>query len=184
MTGRQELTDQVPGNEAGPSTSRPSRGEGKNACLGLLQNMYKCMYCTWPLRMHAPIHQCYGWNSLSPDASPPVQGTHCKRSQKQSCGEGLESEPELSALMDQIASRIPNKWRAVGIALGLTINELSCFSANEDPSRCFTFVFTIWRSRMTRLPYSWGTVVEVLRSPSVGELKMAEQLEKRLTNQN
>ena len=97
---------------------------------------------------------------------------------------GLESEPELSELMNEIASRIPDKWRPVGIALGLTINELSCFSANEDPSRCFTFVFTIWRSRMTREPYSWGTVVEVLRSPSVGELKMAEQLKKRLTNQN
>lgn len=96
---------------------------------------------------------------------------------------GLESEPELSELMDQIASRVPDKWRAIGIALGLTINELNCFSPNEDPSCGFTFVFTIWKSRMTREPYSWGTMMTVLRAPSVGEQRLAEQLESRLANQ-
>ena len=97
---------------------------------------------------------------------------------------GMESEPELSDLMDQIAVHIPDKWRDIGIALGLTTIE--CFSAATmgDPSRCFSSVFTIWKSRMTREPYGWGTVVQALRAPSVGELRLAEQLEKRLTKSN
>ena len=58
-TGRQELTNRVPGNEAGPSTSlisRPSRGEGKNVCLGLLQNklvhvLYMATACTYNINV-------------------------------------------------------------------------------------------------------------------------------------
>ena len=98
----------------------------------------------------------------------------------------MESEPKLSDLMDQIAVRMPNKWRDVGIALGLTINDLECFSIATmgDPSRCFSSVFTFWKDRMTREPYSWGTVVQALRAPAVGELRLAEQLENRLTKPN
>ena len=85
--------------------------------------------------------------------------------------------------MNQIATHIPNKWRDIGIALGLTTNDLECFSEATmgDPSRCFSSVFAIWKSRMTREPYSWGTVVKALRAPAVGELRLAEQLENRLT---
>ena len=32
---------------------------------------------------------------------------------------GLESEPELSDLMNEVAAEIPSKWRDVGVQLGV-----------------------------------------------------------------
>ena len=36
---------------------------------------------------------------------------------------GLESEPELSDLMNKVASRVSSKWKEISIQLGLTLND-------------------------------------------------------------
>ena len=94
---------------------------------------------------------------------------------------GLESEPELSDLMNEVASKVPAKWRQISIQLGLTPSDQECFMASSpnDPLQCFTSVFRVWKNRMTRL-YRWSTVIEALESPAVDEKRLAEELRTKL----
>ena len=93
----------------------------------------------------------------------------------------LESEPELSDLMNEVASKVPAKWRQISIQLGLTPSDQECFMASSpsDPLQCFTSVFRVWKNRATRL-YTWSTVIEALESPAVDEKRLAEELRTKL----
>ena len=94
---------------------------------------------------------------------------------------GLESKPELSDLMNEVASKVYVKWKQISIQLGLTLNDQKCFidATSGDPNQCFTFVFDVWKSRATR-PYTWSTVIEVLEAPAVDEMRLAHELRTKL----
>ena len=94
---------------------------------------------------------------------------------------GLESEPELSDLMNEVASKVSAKWKEISIQLGLTVNDQKCFIdvTSGDPNQCLTFVFNVWKNRATR-PYKWSTVIEVLETPAVGEKRLAQELKTKL----
>ena len=94
---------------------------------------------------------------------------------------GLESEPELSDLMNEVASKVFSKWKEISIQLGLTLNDQKYFMelTHGDPKHCFTFVFTVWKSRATR-PYTWSAVIQALESPAVDEMRLAQELRKKL----
>ena len=95
---------------------------------------------------------------------------------------GQESEPELSDLLDEVASEVPSKWKQISIQLGLTLEDQECFmaSSSNDPIQCFTSVFKVWKRRATK-PYKWSTVIQALKAPSVGEVRLAEELTTKLT---
>ena len=94
---------------------------------------------------------------------------------------GLQSEPQLSDLMNEVASKVSAKWRQISIQLGLTLNDQKCFidATSGDPNQCFTFVFNVWRNRATR-PYTWSTVIQTLESPAVDEVRLAHELRTKL----
>jgi len=93
---------------------------------------------------------------------------------------GLGSEPELSDLMNEVASRVSSKWKTISIQLGLTHNDQECFIAStSDPMQCFSSVFKVWRNRATK-PYTWSTVIEALKAPSVDEVRLAQELTTKL----
>ena len=94
---------------------------------------------------------------------------------------GLESEPELSDLMNEVASKVSAKWKEISIQLGLTLNDQKYFMELTlgDSKQCFTFVFTVWRSRATK-PYTWSTVIEALEAPAVDEKRLAQELRAKL----
>ena len=94
---------------------------------------------------------------------------------------GLESEPELSDLMNEVASKVPAKWKQISIQLDLTPSDQECFMAlsPNDPLQCFTFVFKVWKSRAIR-PYTWSTVIKALESPAVDEMRLAQELRTKL----
>ena len=92
---------------------------------------------------------------------------------------GLEEEPELCDLMNEVAAKIPNKWKQFGIELQLTHNELESYLGTSQER--FSSVFMVWKDRMSREPYSWQTVVESLRTLAVGEHRLALELSKKLT---
>jgi len=78
--------------------------------------------------------------------------------------------------MDKIAAKIPDQWRNIGIGLGLTVPELNCLpSQGLKPMDCFSHIFTMWKERMT-LSYSWRKIIQVLKSPSVGQMRLATDL--------
>ena len=97
---------------------------------------------------------------------------------------GLESEPELSDLMNEVASKVSAKWKEISIQLGLTFNDQECFAdaTGDNAMKCFALVINAWKSRATR-PYTWSTVIEVLNAPAVAEIRLAQELRTKYTHQ-
>eukprot|EP00731_Ephydatia_muelleri_P012653 Em0006g1547a len=95
----------------------------------------------------------------------------------------LDSEPSLPLLMDKVA-KIPSKCWAIGLQLGLTTAELQAICPQqqglENYHRAFGEIFGEWMRRRS-LPYTWRTLINVLRSPSVGEVLLSEQLTSWIT---
>ena len=97
---------------------------------------------------------------------------------------GLDSQPELSDLMNEVAAKIPGKWRDVGLQLGVDKGVLDgiAHTSPENSNLCYTNVFTQWMN-LTTHPYTWLKVVQVLKSPAVGENRLADGIKNKLTGQ-
>ncbi|KAL5473911.1 hypothetical protein EMCRGX_G028477 [Ephydatia muelleri] len=97
----------------------------------------------------------------------------------------MDSEPSLPRLMDKVAAVIPHKYEIVGLQLDLTLAELQVIRPQhqdlEGHHRAFGKVFDAWR-RCGSPPYSWRTLIGVLRSASVGEVRLSEQLTSWITH--
>ena len=82
-----------------------------------------------------------------------------------------------------VASKIPNKWRRVGVALGLS---QALIDAIDDHHRgeffkCFSDIFKYWQNESTpERPANWATLISVLRSNTVGEEALAEHIQSTL----
>ena len=96
----------------------------------------------------------------------------------------LDSEPSLQHLMDKVAAVIPSKCWAIGLQLGLTTAELQAICPQQqgldNHHRAFGEIFDEWRRRRS-LSYTWRTLIDVLRSASVGEVRLSEQLTSWIT---
>eukprot|EP00731_Ephydatia_muelleri_P038873 Em0959g1a len=92
--------------------------------------------------------------------------------------------PNLGDLMNDVAAVIPAKWRLVGVQLKLpngTLDEIQAQNTGR-PDECilsFEQVFATWRSLGTSL-YTWKTVINALRSPAVGEVTLANELNAKM----
>ena len=96
---------------------------------------------------------------------------------------GLDSEPELPDLMNEVAAKIPARWRDVGLQLGLDESVLQgiTYISQGDTNLCYINVFTRWKNHSTTHPYTWSTMLQALKAPSVGESSLADTIEKKLT---
>ena len=94
---------------------------------------------------------------------------------------GLENEPELSDLMNEVASKVSAKWKQISTQLGLTANDEECFLAStpSDSIQCIISVFKVWKKQATK-PYTWSTVIKVLNAPAVDEIRLAHKLTTKL----
>ena len=97
---------------------------------------------------------------------------------------GLDSEPELPDLMNEVAAKIPSKWRDIGLQLGVdqgALKEIAAISPG-DTNLCYTNVFTRWKNQnsMTH-PYTWSTIVHALQTRAVGEERLAYEIRNNLT---
>lgn len=94
----------------------------------------------------------------------------------------MEKEPQLHELDNEIASKIPAKWRDFGIHLGLPASKLDQISTEENNQcqNCFRRVFRECQSQ--NLDRSWSIILRILRKDAVGELALATELEERLLN--
>ena len=92
--------------------------------------------------------------------------------------------PNLDELMNDVAAVIPAKWRFVGVQLKLpkgTLDEIQAQNAGrpDDSKHSFEQVFDRWRSLGTS-PYTWMTMINALRSPAVGEVTLANELNTKI----
>ena len=97
---------------------------------------------------------------------------------------GLDSEPEIRDLMNKVATEIPSKWRDVGQQLGLEQGVLEGIAtiSPRDTNQCYSNVFERWKNQnSTTYPYTWSTIVQVLRTRTVGESRLAKKIERGLS---
>ena len=97
---------------------------------------------------------------------------------------GLDREPELPDLINEVAAEIPCKWRDVGLQLGISKGVLDGIAPNrpEDINHCFSNIFTRWKNQNSPThPYTWSTVVNVLQSKAVGENRLADKIIQKFT---
>ena len=92
----------------------------------------------------------------------------------------MESEPELCDLMSKVAAKCPNKWWRVGILLEMTVSELDNWNREYGGNsfQCFSVIFDTWKKRTRNC--SWAAIITTLRSPAVGEARLAEELKPTL----
>ena len=82
--------------------------------------------------------------------------------------------------MEAVASKIPSKWKRVGVSLGMDQSQLDGINMRRlaDPLECFSDVFTYWQQQSTpQSPANWATLVTVLRSNYVGEEELSDTIQ-------
>ena len=91
------------------------------------------------------------------------------------------SAPRMGDLTNRVAAIIPHKWNQVAIQLELDRGVRN--RIESDRKGCcldqFIAVLEEWKQSES-LPYTWKTLISVLKSASVGEKALAEQLERDL----
>ena len=93
-----------------------------------------------------------------------------------------KNEVSLLQFMETVASKIPDKWYSVGIALGLTKAQLNAINIHHcgDPCLCFSDVHDHWQRHSTsQQPANWASLATTLRCDIVGENALAELIQEK-----
>ena len=93
----------------------------------------------------------------------------------------LQKAPTLVELTNMVVPPLRNKWRDIGIQLGIKPNDLDAIydRRNRNPNHCFADVFSQWEDS-NNLPYTWAVILEVISSEYVNELAVAKSIEQKL----
>ena len=90
----------------------------------------------------------------------------------------LGKSPKFKDLVSEVARKIsPASWEVFAIELGLEYDDVKKIK-RENPKNvlvCFMEVFDAWRKKGAP-PYTWETVVEVLRRDSLKERRIAKEI--------
>lgn len=84
--------------------------------------------------------------------------------------------------MNDVAAVVSVSWKNIAIQLELNVADIAHV---EEESRkvvdCLREVFILWKRKVTR-PYTWATMIAVLKSGSVAENRIANKLEMKYYN--
>ena len=78
-------------------------------------------------------------------------------------------------LLEQVAAKAMDKWDTMGLVLNIDHHQLNTIT-HKNPVRCYSEVFSLWEKKADP-PFTWATIVDALRSPAVGEMKLASDIE-------
>ena len=84
----------------------------------------------------------------------------------------------MRELLRRVASRAMDKWYMVGLELDIEQHQLDTIN-HTQPVRCYTEVFRLWQNR-AEPPFTWATIIDTLKSPIVGEKRLAMEIEEWL----
>eukprot|EP00731_Ephydatia_muelleri_P027180 Em0019g53a len=93
----------------------------------------------------------------------------------------LKTAPKLDELMSNVAAAIPEKWKQFGVQLKIppsTLEDIMFQNEGEGEGEgilSFEQVFKEWERQKTS-PYTWETVINVLRTPGIAEYEMAARM--------
>ena len=92
--------------------------------------------------------------------------------------------PSQSELKELVTSKVAHKWFPVGIGLGMSGEQLEEIreNSNDIPDHCLGNLFYEWEQNPYEdKPFTWGTLLQVLRSVKVGEESLAKELEEHFS---
>ena len=81
-------------------------------------------------------------------------------------------------LLERVAAKAMDKWDMMGFVLNIDQHQLNTIT-HQNPVRCYSTVFSLWEKKADP-PFTWATIVDALRSPIVGETKLASDIERWL----
>ncbi|CAI8020195.1 hypothetical protein GBAR_LOCUS12076, partial [Geodia barretti] len=88
------------------------------------------------------------------------------------------SSPKMSDLANRVAAVIPGKWMEVAIQLEIRMGAIDAVCGeNRKCFQQFMAILDIWE-RSSSPPFTWNTLVSVLKSQSVNENALARELER------
>ena len=94
----------------------------------------------------------------------------------------ITSLPTLPELISEIAVPAPDKWRMIGIGLGIDTSTLNAIDQQyRNPNDCYLAVFDKWL-RTTVNP-QWETILHVLVTPAVDRHDLAVKIREKHSKQ-
>lgn len=89
----------------------------------------------------------------------------------------MDEEPKFSILYNYLIP-ICTTWRRLGVNLGLEEYELSLIDCDGNKMEDkLLAVLSQWRRKNTEdEPYTWRTIIDVLKRPSLKELSLARKI--------
>lgn len=92
----------------------------------------------------------------------------------------LDGEPDFQLLYEFLV-HLACRWEVIAINLGLE-DEIDKIDADgQGVENKLRKALSKWKSTRSR-PYTWHTVIEMLKQPTVQEIETARRIEDRLTN--
>ena len=97
----------------------------------------------------------------------------------------LQSAPVIKVLHNKVAAKAPDKWKKLGTQLNIDYSELkSIEEKHKDAFDYYAEIFQLWKSKCDpHAPFTWGTIIDALNTPSVGEAQLATELQEWLLKQ-
>ena len=95
----------------------------------------------------------------------------------------LNKPPNQKELKELVTLRVAHKWFPIGIGLGISGEQLEEIreNSNDIPDCCLGNLFYEWEQNPHKdKPFTWGTLIKVLRSVKVGEKSFANELQEQL----
>ena len=92
----------------------------------------------------------------------------------------MSQRPKLKVLVEELHS-VKTKWRPIGVQLEVPTSSIKIIGTahKDDPEQAFTELMDEWLKQTDPEP-SWAAIVEALRSRSVGEVRLAESVERNM----
>ena len=94
----------------------------------------------------------------------------------------LQAPPDLLDLLNKVAAEARDKWDLVAVQLGIKPSRIRSIHALKQgqPIPCYIEILDVWKSKGSP-PYTWATIINALRAPSVEEERLANELQEWLT---
>ena len=94
----------------------------------------------------------------------------------------LQAPPDLLDLLNKVAAEARDKWELVAVQLGIKPSRIHSIHTVKQgqPIHCYFEIFDVWKNKGSP-PYTWATIINALRAPAVEEERLANELQKWLT---